>query len=431
MKKIMVIILSCLLLTGCAAGVPSVSDMTTPSPSTEPVLSPSPSPREPSPSPEVSPIVFDPMLADTLMSTGNNRRVKDVLERARNGEPVNIACMGGSVTEGYLTEPENNYVSVFGKMFGDTYGDNVRYVNAGMGGTNSAVGWARYERDVTEALGGNPDIFVIEYAINDFEDKYITKGAAYESMVRHVLSLPNRPAVILLFCMNLDLGNMQETYIPLGTAYGLPMITMEGIASHVDSGDIAAEDYFMDDHDHPNDSGHIITAESLMYCLDVMDKEPLSEEDPALPAVPVIEGGADYQEMVALCHGGELPPGIMLSEGSFTEDDGNTMTFWFDDTPKYPTNWKHVKTSNEPFVIEANCKNMLLVYKSSHVSGNAEVYLDGEPLKTVDGRSGGGWDNAVAVLLFNDEVPADHRLEIKMAPGHEGRDFTILAVGVS
>jgi hypothetical protein len=43
------------------------------------------------------------MIARSLISSGNNYRTKQLLEKAANGEEVTIAYIGGSITEGYTT----------------------------------------------------------------------------------------------------------------------------------------------------------------------------------------------------------------------------------------------------------------------------------------------------------------------------------------
>ena len=39
-------------------------------------------------------------LKDSVMSTGNNARLKKVIDRARGGEEITLATIGGSITEG-------------------------------------------------------------------------------------------------------------------------------------------------------------------------------------------------------------------------------------------------------------------------------------------------------------------------------------------
>lgn len=60
----------------------------------------------------------------------------------------------------------------------------------------------RFDRDVLRE-GERPDIVVIEFAVNDEGDE--TKGVCYESLVRKVLKLPGKPAVVLLFSGDLQM----------------------------------------------------------------------------------------------------------------------------------------------------------------------------------------------------------------------------------
>ena len=39
-------------------------------------------------------------LQDSVMSRGNNARLKKVIERSKNGEEITLATIGGSITEG-------------------------------------------------------------------------------------------------------------------------------------------------------------------------------------------------------------------------------------------------------------------------------------------------------------------------------------------
>lgn len=71
----------------------------------------------------------------------------------------------------------------------------IRFVKAGVGGTPSEPGMIRFDRVVLRG-GVLPDVVIIEFAVIDEGDE--TKGNCFESLVRKVLKLPNKPAVILL-----------------------------------------------------------------------------------------------------------------------------------------------------------------------------------------------------------------------------------------
>lgn len=48
---------------------------------------------------------YNEMIKNSLISTGNNVRIKKVIEKAKNGEDVTIAYIGGSITEGANANP--------------------------------------------------------------------------------------------------------------------------------------------------------------------------------------------------------------------------------------------------------------------------------------------------------------------------------------
>lgn len=74
------------------------------------------------------------------------------------------------------------------------------------------------------------------------------------------------------------------------------------------------------------------------------------------------------------------------------------------------------------------CKNLLLNCKQGgNECGNADVYVDGEKVMTVNGA--GGWGNSNVVLLIDEKEAAEHTVEIRMADGSENKMFTIYAFG--
>jgi lysophospholipase L1-like esterase len=376
---------------------------------------------------------YDAMIADSFVGMENNFRLKSVIERAQRGQPVNIAAIGGSVTEGAGSSPNRNgYANQFYESFQESSGNGepVQFVNAGMAGTPSMLGWIRYPRDVEAKLEGSPDVLIIEFAVNDGDDK--TGGAAYESMVRDALSLPNAPAVILLFGVFDTMWNMQDRYIPLGEAYGLPMVSVKNaIEPRIKSGALTKAEFFANngkDGLHPSNYGHRLMADCLMYIVDKAAGEAKAEADIPLPETPHLKNGDVYQGMVSVFQGSPLPPGLTLNAGGFTDRDGATYSLQYGGSA-FPTNWKRNVSSGAPFVIEAEMKNLMLAYKSAGGLGKVDIFVDGVKKTTVNGASGGGWNNAVTVEVFNNAEFAKHKIEIKMAEGDEAKGFTILAFG--
>ncbi|MBN2351117.1 MAG: SGNH/GDSL hydrolase family protein [Spirochaetales bacterium] len=374
-----------------------------------------------------APLDYDAMIARSLLSTGNNVRLKAAIDRAKAGKDVNIAFIGGSITEGTgAAGYAKSFAPLVGEAFKTLYG-NGAVLNAGMAGTPSSLGAIRYRRDIVQRLdGANPDVVFIEFAVNDGDDK--TSGAAYESMVRDILAAKNKPAVVLLFCVFRTQWNMQDRYIPVGQAYGLPMISIkDAVVPELRSKAIPANEFFADEY-HPTSYGHRIMADCIMNLFKTDDAAPADAKDVSMPVKPVI--GKQYQgiQMVDSAH---TPKGVTVKPGGFTANDPAVWSYMYPPRAKaFPDNWhKTDADSNEPFTMTLVCKNLMLVTKSSASFGTAEVSVDGKLVKSVNGRDGGGWNNAVTDVLFDNAKAARHVVTIKMTDNSAAKRFTILAFG--
>lgn len=250
------------------------------------------------------------MLKASIVSTGNNARLKRVLEQARSGETVNIAALGGGRNRGRGSED----------------------------GTPSSLGVIRYQRDVVEELGAEPDLFILEFAVNDY--------------------------------------------------------------------------------------GHTIMSDCIMHLIAEIDREETDERN----AVPETGRKAlDFRKVEMITEESE---GVAITKGSFTLTDSAIQ--YAAGKPSFPDNWKHDKAAgNESFTVTLNCKNLLLNYKTANGAdfGEAEVYVDGEKVMTLQGRTAGGWNNSNVVLVIDEDTVAEHTVEVRMAEGQEDKAFTILALG--
>ena len=212
--------------------------------------------------------VYQEMIEKSLLSTGDNGRLDVVLQKLQNGEDVVIAAIGGSITEGAgASKQEENYVARFITGLKERYPESdIQVVNAGIGGTPSTLGIMRYERDVTQALGQNPDLVLVEFAVNDYEEP--TGARAYESLVYTILEKEGTPAVMLVFSVFKSKWNMQDIYIPIGEQYGLPMVSIkDAIAVGYEKGTLADGLFFSDEY-HPTSYGHRIMSDCLLYLID-------------------------------------------------------------------------------------------------------------------------------------------------------------------
>lgn len=201
--------------------------------------------------------------ATSWLST-NDERVAAAMRKAESGEDVTIACIGGSITEGVISEGDKDdsvylrtcYANFVRKWWVDRYPDiNVNFVNAGIGGTDSCFGLQRVKEDVLDA---NPDLVIIEFAVNDAND--FKHKSSYEYLVREVLDYDTHPAVVLLFMGQTNGITAQGDEIIIGNNYELPMISYINVINDMIS---EGEDpkILSGDGVHPSAYGHAIAGE--------------------------------------------------------------------------------------------------------------------------------------------------------------------------
>ncbi len=436
----------CLALSFSACGqedVPSTAPSITEAPTTvteaptvpteAPEVTPTEAPtQEPAAAPTQEPAVeidwYQQMLNTSILSTGTNGRLEKVIEKIQNGEDVIISMIGGSITEGAGAE---NFSYAYGEQFifslQDTYPDSsIHYYNAGLGGTPSTLGLMRYERDVTDTIGADPDLVIVEFAVNDWEEP--TYGRAYESLVRTILEKENEPAVLLLFSVFQSKWNMQDEYAPIGEHYGLPMVSISDATSYAyDTGNLT-DDLFFADIYHPTNYGHRIMADCLVELF-----SRVATQDATIPNAPLPEDGfysLDFMDMHFVTATDNA--GATVRPGDFNATDTRLQTFSRTAKGAFPDNWMHTKEStNNSFTMEVTCKNIMVAYKLSSDPnfGAATVYIDGEYVTDLYGCAEGGWNNTDTVLVLDEAEAASHTLEIKMMEGWEDCDFTILGIG--
>lgn len=386
---------------------------------------------DPDPAVDTGSAAYREMIARSFLSAGNNQRIQSFLRRARAGEPVTAAFLGGSITQGAGAVPlqDNCYARLTWEGL-RRYGENIRYIKAGVGGTPSETGLMRYDRDITRDGTVLPDLVVLEFAVNDEGDE--TEGVFYESLVRRILEQPNRPAVILLFSVFADDWNLKRRLAPIGYRYQLPMVdVLEAVSPQFTAENrvITKRQYFYDVY-HPSNLGHRVMADCLLYLLERLDRQqPETESGSYIPPYY----GIDYVNLKLMDRNNPYP-GAAVTPGSFTGIDRELQAVPLDDdrhnTPMFPYNWKK-EPGADPFVLELTCCRLALEFKDSGDSafGKALVTIDGEKRRILDPAEA-GWTHCHTTVLFNRQTPAPHRIEITMAPGDEDKTFTILGFGI-
>ena len=212
-----------------------------------------------------------------VLNEGNLHRMKQVMKKASRGEDVVIGFLGGSITQGSPSStPETCYAYLVYKWWCEKFPNaNIRYVNAGIGGTTSQFGVARVEDDL---LSYDIDFTVVEFSVNDDDNEHFLE--TYEGLIRKIYAYRTSPAVLIVNSVRYDDGvNAQEQHVKVGKAYGIPCVSMKpAIYAKVLDGTFGSRDITEDDL-HPNDLGHRLMADVIISFLETVYGAYGSEDD--------------------------------------------------------------------------------------------------------------------------------------------------------
>lgn len=124
--------------------------------------------------------------------------------KIKEKKELNIAYIGGSATQGYGSSNgrEKSWPTLVSRWMEETYGIKVNFVNAGIGGTASYLANFRFDTDVAPI---KPDLFFIEFAVNDYYEDfdYRTVRRQSESLLAKAYAL--NPDMDVVYAFTYDL----------------------------------------------------------------------------------------------------------------------------------------------------------------------------------------------------------------------------------
>ena len=334
---------------------------------------------------------YQEIIGKSFVTQGNNYLVKQVLAKMRAGEEVIIAAIGGSVTEGAgASIYTQGYAYQFKDMFIEKYAakkDKVKFVPAGIGGTPSAMGVIRYQKDVVNAAGRNPDLLIIEFAVNDWLECTNTRGMEY--LVRNALE--HNTAVIMLYAAA-TYQNQQGQIKPIADFYNLPQVSIsDGLLNSGVNQEKDSKVYYSD-YVHPTRAGHTYMAKCLMNIMEEIDASP-SDNKYQLPDGYKNENA--FKKFAAV-YADTQNKNVSISAGAFTQKD-DAIQGYSHGGKCFPENWSRSVNGpstgsgtgdNSPFTLTLTCKSLIMIYKNANNEsfGKADVFVDGKLFKTYAGH---------------------------------------------
>lgn len=346
---------------------------------------------------------------------GNTERIAKVLKKAEQGQPVVLAYLGGSITQGSLSStPDTCYAAMTTKWWREQYpSTEVTYVNGGIGGTTSQFGVARADSDI---LAYKPDFVVIEFSVNDENNLFFRE--TYEGLVRKIYSSQTAPAVLLVHNIFYEDGrNAQDQHETVGRYYNIPCVSMKtSVYQAVAHGKIAARDITPDDL-HPNDAGHALLANLITHFLEKVQKEDVPKvfdagrRAEALPA-PITANA--YQNSVRYQNYNSAP-----ERKGFVADDSKQWHI----TDIFKKGFIGAKKGDSiRFEIEGT--GIAVQYRKSvkHPACGAKVVLDGDEAmaQVLDGNFDETWGDCLYITTVAKHIENKvHTVDITVTEGDE------------
>jgi lysophospholipase L1-like esterase len=193
--------------------------------------------------------------------------------RARVSGSLRVAAIGGSITQaggGWIAPWLGQHLP----------GVQVAMRNAGMSATGSELGVFRLARDV---IATDPDIVLIETAVNDGGMSDPETIRCVESLVRRLALLPHRPGILLVLVAARD-GAKHGRHHAVGDQYGLLRVDLQAaVKARIAAG--GRWDDMFSDNVHPNAAGHALYAEAIAAALAPLIDAPAPAALPPLPPV--------------------------------------------------------------------------------------------------------------------------------------------------
>ncbi len=186
---------------------------------------------------------------------------------------MNIAIIGGSITEGAGAGAyENSYAYKLEQYFKGIY-ENLNFINLGSGGTASNFALFRLNRDL-----GNlkPDIIFIEFAVNDRIYPSIEASIYFEGLIRACLEYTDK---IIILDMPTGLSDAcTPIHKKIAYFYNIPLIDIQDeVWRRIGHGELTWTKISIDNI-HPNNKGHQLYYEIIKENLEKIEIDKIRIE---------------------------------------------------------------------------------------------------------------------------------------------------------
>ncbi|MEI7835974.1 MAG: SGNH/GDSL hydrolase family protein [Planctomycetota bacterium] len=300
--------------------------------------------------------------------------LSNVVARMTAGEAVNVVFLGGSITWGAAaSDPQKTSYRALATSWLETQFPKARInsIDAAIGGTGSKLGVFRMDRDVTPY---DPDLVIIEFAVNDSESPDTTE--TMEGIIRKLHAHdPEIAIVILVLGAGQDYSALPtwQSHRSLAASFGLPCIdVVSAVHKRMQEGLTTQE--FLSDGCHPNDTGYRLYADIL--CRELESMAQAQGSPTPVPAQPLTENRFASAHMVELSTIADL--------AEWTPAVPSVMGTWYD---HQPSRWQSSAVvpakAGATLKIRTPCSGIGLYFELTRDGGPFVIKADGETVLEV------------------------------------------------
>lgn len=382
------------------------------------------------------------LLGSTAMAEGNSMSFAEFDQRATAGGRLTVAFFGASLTWGAnASDPlKTSYRARIAERLESRYPEaRFKFVDGAIGGTGSDMGVFRLQRD---CLAYKPDLVFLDFTANDdVSDAKPERLAAYESLVRRILSEGKCPLEIVVFPFEwnskpgtADAMPGRLAHLRIAEAYGVPV---GDVIVHIQK--LTAADPSIPgkvwplDGVHPCDEGYRVFADAAWQGLQegIEKKVVCKVPETMLHADTYMTWSRNRLSQMKNISGCWRPELVSRTSAWF---DG-LMSRWLDDVmvvrnfvdEKDPETGKKTRkpVDVKPVAVKFRAASVLVYGEETVKSGKYRAFIDGK-LATIpqnngpaleehdlSGRRFGGGRQHYAMIATGLDTTVDHTLEIR------------------
>ncbi|MCY2930830.1 MAG: SGNH/GDSL hydrolase family protein [Planctomycetota bacterium] len=296
-------------------------------------------------------------------------QLSQLVARMTAGDRVNVVFLGGSITWGAAATdpPKTSYRALVTSWLETQFPKaHVNSIDAAIGGTGSKLGVFRMDRDVTAY---DPDLVIIEFAVNDSESPDTTE--TMEGILRKLHAHnPETAVVILVLGAGGDYAALPTwtSHRCLAASFGLPCIDVVSPIQKLMKEGLSTTE-FLSDGCHPNDTGYRLYADIIRGELARLAKE----QGPPVPFPPrpLTENRFASAHMIELS--------TVAGPGEWTPEAPSPQGTWFDHQPSRWHSSAVVPTrAGATLKVRQTCSGIGLYFELTRDGGPFVIKADGE-----------------------------------------------------